>query len=691
MSDSHSGPQPGEVREKYARARLLLVGSEAPKSAALLDAAGVEWQFATAETAAQTVLEARLARHPFSGLVVELPPADPASSSLKQEPLLATLPILFLEPQGWSVYRAAPADAGFVATFPKLLEGGALSRSARELAVLVVDDMPVNRKFLMAYLQQLGHHGTEAASAEEALHLLETSDFDLVLMDVEMPDGDGVQATWSLRQGQGPNRFVPVLAVTGHTGEGERQRLLEQGLNDVLAKPVAREQLAEKLKAWGGKRIVPCPNRKPRPAEAFDPSNLLEVTQGNAQMLAELIDVFLQDVDTCLRRLEQNLTDGDQAGFLSCARTIAGAAETVGAGRLALAARSAEELVWPDQAQEGLSRLRQESERVRDAVRGGYREPDLVDVEINTPLELDESQLATIDLHSFLNIFNVIASELYFLSEDLRLGDVLYPCRRLIETFAADLQKPTGLRAALRSAPAVFAEFWRLLSAATGRLPNQARVEKTTDNLRSILAVTEVRIAELESRLAHPDRWVAHDISTLVASYQQVLAAIAKNSKGRYQIVFNVAAKTDNDYLIHLDIQSVDGSTITMPAVLQDVFRDLIANARKYTEPGGTIQAGLADDGQVLRLAVEDTGRGIPAREVPRVVEMGYRASNVGDRPTMGGGFGLTKAYWVTSRFGGTMRIRSGRNRGTRVVLTIPRPASPVAAAAASQAAAGQG
>jgi signal transduction histidine kinase len=402
-------------------------------------------------------------------------------------------------------------------------------------------------------------------------------------------------------------------------------------------------------------------------------------------MLAELIEVFVQDIAACLKQLEKTLADDDKVAFLSCSRAIAGAAATIGASQLELVAKSATDDSWPAKAQTALATLRHEAQRVEELLRTGFREPEIVDVEIASALHLDDAQLSLIDLHSFLNMFNVIASELYFLGEDLQSRDSLQPCRSLIESFAADLQRPADLLATLRSAPVVFGDFWEMLNAATRDLPDQDRVKTTTDNLRSILGVAKSRIAELEERMEFPDRWVAHDIDSLVATYQQVFAAIEKNSKGRYHIVFNVAAKADSDYLIHLDIQSVDGPSITMPAVLQDVLRDLMANARKYTNPGGTIQAGLIDDGTTLRLAVEDSGLGIPAHEVPRVVEMGYRASNVADRPTMGGGFGLTKAYWVATRFGGSMRIRSGRERGTRVVLTIPRPNSTERAPAGSE------
>nr|WP_240544875.1 ATP-binding protein [Ectothiorhodospira shaposhnikovii] len=113
-----------------------------------------------------------------------------------------------------------------------------------------------------------------------------------------------------------------------------------------------------------------------------------------------------------------------------------------------------------------------------------------------------------------------------------------------------------------------------------------------------------------------------------------------------------------------------------MPAVFNDVIRDLVANARKYTPPGGRILSGLDDDGQRIRFVVEDTGVGIPPGQVEDVVKLGFRADNVQNRRTYGGGFGLTKAYWVTQRLQGRMWIDSRLDQGTRIEIQFPRAPS---------------
>lgn len=124
--------------------------------------------------------------------------------------------------------------------------------------------------------------------------------------------------------------------------------------------------------------------------------------------------------------------------------------------------------------------------------------------------------------------------------------------------------------------------------------------------------------------------------------------------------------------MVHLTFESVEGGKIRMPALFQDVIRDLIANARKCTPPGGTIEAGLAQTRDSLILVVSDTGRGIPENEVEKVVIFGFRSQNVSDIVTRGGGFGLTKAFWVAKQFGGRMWIRSEVGVGTRIKIVLP-------------------
>ncbi len=166
-----------------------------------------------------------------------------------------------------------------------------------------------------------------------------------------------------------------------------------------------------------------------------------------------------------------------------------------------------------------------------------------------------------------------------------------------------------------------------------------------------------------------------------IAVRREVFAAIEKNSRGRFRIIYNAALQQPQDYYVDFKIESSSGDRLRMPAVFQDVLRDLIGNARKYTAVGGHITAALHEDPTVLRLLVEDTGRGIPPDELAKVVHFGQRASNVGNVRTMGGGFGLTKAFLATKQFGGRFWLASELGVGTRVRIHVPRPAADSAGA----------
>ena len=649
--------------------RALLVGREQPLNGGTLEGLEVPWQFCQASEAARRILQSRLQRDPITCVLIELPKGDSQRETVLRDPVVGSLPIVLLDGDAWQLYSPRPITPSILDVLLRWREPmGTQPATPKELSVLVVDDVAVNRKFLEGYLGQLGHRCTAAGTAQEAFELMSAERFDAVLMDVEMPGEDGPTLVGRLRRVSGPNQDVPVIAVTGHSEENEGIRCLESGMDDLLVKPVTRPKLAEKLSRWAGRRVI----HLFAPVDVVDQvqepvvlESLLTVTEGNAKLLGELIGLFTQDVTRCFGLMQQALIEDDESGFRSCAHALRGAASYIGARqleRLAEPWEAGSAQAWNESAKSQLGALQKEFARVQQFLETGLSEPEIVDVELTVPLQLDATEAAMLDLHSFLNIFNVVLSELYFLGEDLKRPNGFGASAAVMEEFSRELRYPDKLQATLGSTEARLQQFWDEFDSGLTAADETARVQVSRDNLRSIMAVLRQRALQMLERLDNPNLWVDMPIEALSDDYHQLFAAVAKNSKGRYD-------------LIHLDFSSVDGQTIRMPAVLQDVFRDLTANARKYTEPGGTIQAGLVDDGDQLRLVVEDNGRGIPAHEVPRVVELGYRASNVVDKRTMGSGIGLTKAYWVARRLDGTMRIRSGRDRGTRVTLTIPSQA----------------
>jgi signal transduction histidine kinase len=302
---------------------------------------------------------------------------------------------------------------------------------------------------------------------------------------------------------------------------------------------------------------------------------------------------------------------------------------------------------------------------------------DLIEVEVADLPPLPPEEASLLDMHSMLNILNVLQGELavigLILAQDAELlKDGLSVCRKLTEALRDRSQALQDAAALPSTCARVMAEIERALQEHAGRRESP-EIAESLANLESVFAILEVRAHEILARAQHPERWETMRIENLRHNFLEAFAAIEQNSKGRYRIIYNLARQEPTDYYVRLDFDSVDGKTVHMPPVFQDVMRDLIANARKYTAPGGIIAAGLFEGLRELRFVVHDTGCGIPEPELRRVVEFGRRGSNVSNVRTMGGGFGLTKAYYVTKQFGGRMWIASRVDIGTRISITLPR------------------
>ncbi len=292
------------------------------------------------------------------------------------------------------------------------------------------------------------------------------------------------------------------------------------------------------------------------------------------------------------------------------------------------------------------------------------------------PLTPGESSL--LDMHSLLNVLTVLYGELILLGYALRgeenhFRSALGHC----DTMRAHLSDP---EAAVRDAaawPETQADVIAQIEAELSRRPELGatpEVQESVENIRAVLKIFAVRAREVLARVRAPQAWVDIPIEELRADFRSVFAAIEKNSHGRYRIFYNLALQGPKDYYVDFAIESQSGCTVALPLVFKDVMRDLMANARKYTAPGGTISAGLYETDSELKFTVSDTGCGIPADEIQTVFHYGKRGSNVGKVRTMGGGFGLTKAFLVTKQFGGRFWIRSEVGQGTRIRIVIPRP-----------------
>jgi CheY-like chemotaxis protein len=123
-------------------------------------------------------------------------------------------------------------------------------RSPSAALILVVEDSPVNRLVTVRVLERCGFRAHVVNDGREALEALSTQAYDAVLMDCQMPELDGYEATRELRQREGGGRRTPVIAMTAHAMTGDRERCLEAGMDDYIAKPVRSQALVAVLRRW---------------------------------------------------------------------------------------------------------------------------------------------------------------------------------------------------------------------------------------------------------------------------------------------------------------------------------------------------------------------------------------------------------------------------------------------------------
>jgi CheY-like chemotaxis protein len=134
---------------------------------------------------------------------------------------------------------------------PSVVTVHSLRESRGRLKILLAEDNRVNQVLAVRLLEKRGHEVTVAKNGEEALEALDRQVFDLVLMDVQMPEMDGIQATAAIRKGEvNSGKHIPIIAMTAHAMAGDKERCLEAGMDEYITKPIRPEQLVEVLERF---------------------------------------------------------------------------------------------------------------------------------------------------------------------------------------------------------------------------------------------------------------------------------------------------------------------------------------------------------------------------------------------------------------------------------------------------------
>lgn len=300
-------------------------------------------------------------------------------------------------------------------------------------------------------------------------------------------------------------------------------------------------------------------------------------------------------------------------------------------------------------------------------------------MEIREPLNLSDREEALLAAHSFYNILHIVVMELDFLRRVFGAPDAFGEsgliCRKLLQAFEDRDETIRAAREIENYRRTIEGELREARTKYNVDEKNLKLVEQSYESLAHVFEVLDMRVREMLARQEARGEWRFFEPVELEGQLRHFFDAVVWNARGRYGIAYAPELQKENDYLVDMRIDGPDGGPLYLPPVLTDTLRDLCANARKYSLPGKAISVTLLDDGNDIVLEVRDNGRGIPENEIADVVRYGIRATNTKPEETHGGGFGLTKAYYVCRQHGGRMWIESDMGQGTTVTLRIPRAA----------------
>lgn len=285
---------------------------------------------------------------------------------------------------GIDAYLGTPVDDDKLHTTLRLAIQHAASQKGRSLVtrysspdapgrkILLVEDNPVNQQAASLLLGQWGHQVHAVGSGEEALWVLEGQEFDLVLMDLEMPGINGIEATARIRQWEKENgRHTPIIAMTAHAMDSDRERCLAAGMDAYTSKPFRPDQLRGLIaRVASGAAGKSAPSAPPAVAltattdePVWDSSEALRLADGNRKVVSLIIRTFLKDLRETLPAAQSAALARDEKALAGLAHRWKGSLGLLGARRALSCAVKLEEtcrLGEPERLLESFQRLHNE-------------------------------------------------------------------------------------------------------------------------------------------------------------------------------------------------------------------------------------------------------------------------------------------------------------------------------------------
>ncbi len=204
----------------------------------------------------------------------------------------------------------------------------------RPLRILLAEDNVFNQRLAVGLLEREGHTIVVTGDGNAAIAALERETFDVVLMDVQMPGLDGLEATRLIRQresGGGPR--TPIVAMTAYAMKGDRERCLDAGMDAYVTKPIRARDLYAALADSVGephKEVVP-PEESPAPAEGLDWHSAMERVGGDRHLLCDVVRLFLKEYPTWVGQMHEALAAGNSRDLARIGHNLKSCLGTVGA------------------------------------------------------------------------------------------------------------------------------------------------------------------------------------------------------------------------------------------------------------------------------------------------------------------------------------------------------------------------
>jgi CheY-like chemotaxis protein len=215
------------------------------------------------------------------------------------------------------------------------------------MKILLAEDNAVNGKLATTLLEKRGHTVVVTENGREALDALERGTVDLVLMDVQMPVMDGLEAIRAIRaKEQSSGGHLPIIALTAHAMKGDRERCIAAGADDYVTKPIRVAELLAAMKGvtvgTAGPSLVAPPTIAAAASTRLDMAAALERVEGDRDLLEELVRIFADECPGNLKEIRLALSGRDAHALRLLAHTVKGAAMNLGALKVSEAALALE-------------------------------------------------------------------------------------------------------------------------------------------------------------------------------------------------------------------------------------------------------------------------------------------------------------------------------------------------------------